>query len=116
MTVTLTHAMGAEVTVFTTSEGKAKEAFQLGAKHVVKSKVPEDMVAASSSLDLIVDTVGTSHEIKNISKYTKSEWHTRFSGNPSISTPFISSLPCDCNTTFAGSFVYWWHQRNTIDA
>jgi uncharacterized zinc-type alcohol dehydrogenase-like protein len=57
MAVKLAHAMGAEVTLFTTSPGKEEDARRLGAAHVVLSKDPDAMATQARSLDLIINTV-----------------------------------------------------------
>ncbi|CAD2219150.1 alcohol dehydrogenase (NADP+) [Angomonas deanei] len=64
MAVKLAHAMEAEVTVFTTSAKKFGAAKELGADRVVQSTDPEQMKAAAGSLDLIIDTVGMSHDLQ----------------------------------------------------
>jgi uncharacterized zinc-type alcohol dehydrogenase-like protein len=57
MAVKLAHAMGAEVTLFTTSPGKEADARRLGAAHVVLSRDAAQMAAVYRSLDLIINTV-----------------------------------------------------------
>ena len=57
MAVKLAHALGAEVTLFTTSPGKEADARRLGATHVVLSKDRQAMKAVRRSLDLIINTV-----------------------------------------------------------
>lgn len=57
MAVQLAAAMGAEVTVFTTSPGKAADATALGAAHTVVSSDSTAMQALAGSLDLILNTV-----------------------------------------------------------
>jgi len=57
MAVKLAHAMGAEVTLFTTSPGKEEDARRLGASHVVLSRDPAAMAAQARTFDLIVNTV-----------------------------------------------------------
>ncbi|RAK61329.1 NAD(P)-dependent alcohol dehydrogenase [Phenylobacterium hankyongense] len=57
MAVKLAHAMGAEVTLFTTSPGKEDDARRLGASHVVLSRDPEAMAAQARTFDLIINTV-----------------------------------------------------------
>ena len=64
MAVKLAAAMGAHVTVLTTSAGKADDARRLGAHDVVLSSDKARMKALANSLDLIIDTVGTSHNIE----------------------------------------------------
>lgn len=63
MAVKLATAMGAAVTVFTTSEGKAADARALGASRVVRSRKDAEMGAAAGSLDFIINTVATSHNL-----------------------------------------------------
>lgn len=60
MAVKLAHAMGAEVTLFTTSAGKEADARRLGADHVVLSTDKASMAARAKSCDLIVNTVAAS--------------------------------------------------------
>jgi uncharacterized zinc-type alcohol dehydrogenase-like protein len=61
--VKLAAAMGAEVTLFTTSPGKKEDAKRLGASRVVVSKNEDEMEKAAGSLDFIVDTVAASHSL-----------------------------------------------------
>ncbi len=63
MAVKIAKAMGAEVTLFTTSPGKADDARALGATGVVISTDAEQMGAARGSLDLIIDTVAVPHDL-----------------------------------------------------
>ncbi len=64
MAVKLARAMGAHVVVLTTSPGKAEDAMRLGAHEVVLSNDKAAMKALGSTLDLIIDTVGTPHNIE----------------------------------------------------
>jgi uncharacterized zinc-type alcohol dehydrogenase-like protein len=63
MAVKLAKAMGAEVTLFTTSPGKADDARALGADRVVISKDADQMAASAGSLDLIIDSVAAPHDL-----------------------------------------------------
>lgn len=63
MAVKIAKAMGAEVTVFTTSERKFEAARELGADHVVLSTDPAAMEAADRSIDVIIDTVAAPHDL-----------------------------------------------------
>lgn len=63
MAVKLARAMGAHVVVLTTSAGKVADAVRLGAHEVVISSDRLAMKAMNNSLDLIIDTVGTPHNI-----------------------------------------------------
>jgi uncharacterized zinc-type alcohol dehydrogenase-like protein len=57
MAVKLAHAMGAEVTLFTTSPGKEADARRLGADHVVLSSDRDAMRTQARTFDLIINTV-----------------------------------------------------------
>ena len=63
MGVKLAASMGAEVTVFSTSESKKQDALRLGAKHVVISKNEKEMAAAANQFDFILNTVSAPHDI-----------------------------------------------------
>jgi uncharacterized zinc-type alcohol dehydrogenase-like protein len=57
MGVKIAAAMGADVTVFTTSPDKREDALKLGAKDVIVSRDPDAMKAAEGSFDFILNTV-----------------------------------------------------------
>ncbi|HTJ57351.1 MAG TPA: NAD(P)-dependent alcohol dehydrogenase [Devosiaceae bacterium] len=61
--VKIAHAMGAHVTLITTSPSKAADAASLGADGVIVSTDPEQMQKALRTLDLIVDTVSAAHDM-----------------------------------------------------
>ena len=63
MAVKLASALGAEVTLFTTSPEKGEDARRLGARHVVVSRDAEQMAAAQTTLDLIIDCVAAPHDL-----------------------------------------------------
>jgi len=63
MAVKLASALGAHVVVLTTSAAKADDARRLGAHEVVVSRDASAMATLRNSLDLIIDTVGTPHDI-----------------------------------------------------
>lgn len=71
MAVKIAKAMGAEVTVFTTSASKAEAAHNLGADKVVVSKDADQMKSARNSLNLIIDTVAAEHDINSYLKALK---------------------------------------------
>ena len=62
MAVKIACAMGAEVTVFSTSPGKQKDARALGAQNFIYSKDPENFKAVKGKLNLIIDTVSAKHD------------------------------------------------------
>lgn len=63
MAVQIATAMGAEVTVFTTSADKEADARRFGAKEVVVNNDPAKMGKLRRSLDFILDTVPYRHEM-----------------------------------------------------
>lgn len=63
MGVKFAKALGAEVTIFTRSEDKVKEAKSQGADHVIISTDPEQMQAAAESFDFLLDTVPVQHDL-----------------------------------------------------
>jgi len=63
MAVKFASAFGAEVTLFTTSLGKAADAKRFGAHEVVISKDEDAMKAREKTLDFIVDTVSAKHDL-----------------------------------------------------
>lgn len=62
LAIKIARAMGAHVTVFTTSASKATDAKELGANEVVLSTDTAQM-EMPAKLDLIIDTVSAKHEI-----------------------------------------------------
>lgn len=62
MAIKLAKAMGAEVTVFSTSEHKREDAKKLGAKHFVISSNASEMSARTGYFDLILNTVSAPHD------------------------------------------------------
>ncbi len=65
MAVKIAKAMGAEVTVFSTSPNKEADARKLGAKKFVVTKDPANFAPLAGSLDLIIDTVSAKHDFTN---------------------------------------------------
>jgi uncharacterized zinc-type alcohol dehydrogenase-like protein len=63
MALKIAHAMGAKVTLFTTSPNKAEDARRLGADHVVISKDADAMAAERGSFDFVLDCVAAKHDI-----------------------------------------------------
>lgn len=62
LAVKIAKAMGAEVTVFTTSESKRSDALRLGADRAILSADKREM-RACAELDLIIDTVSAGHDV-----------------------------------------------------
>ena len=60
--VKLAKAMGAEVTVFSTSPSKEADAKRLGAKHFVLTTDPKNFVPLQGKFDFILNTVSARHD------------------------------------------------------
>ena len=63
MALKLAKGLGADVTLFTRSPGKEKDARRLGANAIVLSTDKKQMDAVSSRFELIIDTVPYSHDL-----------------------------------------------------
>lgn len=63
MAVKLARAMGADVTVLTTSPGKAADALALGASEVIISSDADQMAAKANSFDFILNTVAAAVDL-----------------------------------------------------
>ena len=63
MAVKLAHAMGAEVTVLSTSDRKKADAERMGASHFLIASDADAMKAAAEKFDVIINTVSATHEI-----------------------------------------------------
>ncbi|WP_353649636.1 NAD(P)-dependent alcohol dehydrogenase [Nakamurella sp. A5-74] len=63
LAVKLAHALGADITVFTTSEAKASDAYRLGADQVVVSTDEVAMAAAAHRFDFVLDCVPVAHDL-----------------------------------------------------
>jgi uncharacterized zinc-type alcohol dehydrogenase-like protein len=64
MGVKLAHALGAHVTLITTSASKVDDAHRMGADEVIVTEgAPHDWPRPEAPLDLIIDTVAASHDL-----------------------------------------------------
>jgi uncharacterized zinc-type alcohol dehydrogenase-like protein len=63
MAVKQAAAMGAEVTVLSTSDRKKADAERMGARHFLINSDKDAMAAAAEKFDLIINTVSATHEI-----------------------------------------------------
>ncbi len=63
MGVKFAHAMGAKVTMITTSPGKEEDARRLGADGVLISKNDAAMKEAANSFDLLINTIPVDHDL-----------------------------------------------------
>ena len=106
MAVKLAKAMGASVTVFTTSESKKEAAAELGADRVVNSRDEEQMRAASSSVDVIIDTVAAPHDLNALIRTLRRDGVIYQLGLPSGAMPPVDpGLLIRKRAAYAGSLI-----------
>ena len=105
MGLKIAHAMGAEVTLFTTSPNKAEDARRLGAHHVVVSKDADAMTAQARQFDFILDCVSASHDMNAYLALLKRDGTLVQVGAPSEPLPVqVFSLILG-RRNFAGSLI-----------
>ncbi len=105
MGVKIAAAMGANVTVFTTSESKVDDAKKLGAHHVILSKDKKQMADAAASFDFLLDTVSADHDITSYLNLLKRDGTLTQVGLPS-NPQAISLFPLIMRRlNFSGSII-----------
>lgn len=105
MAVKIAKAMGAEVTVLTTSPGKADDARRLGADHIVLSTDLEQMAANAGSLHFILDAVSAPHDINAYLSLLKVDGALVLVGAPMEPLPVVSFSLIMGRKSFSGSLI-----------
>jgi uncharacterized zinc-type alcohol dehydrogenase-like protein len=105
MGVKLAVALGAEVTVITTSPGKADDARTLGAHHVLLSTDPKAMLAATNAFDFILDTIPKKHNVNPYLMLLGREGALVVVGAIELLEPVHGGLLMRNNRTLAGSLI-----------
>ncbi|MCU5773216.1 NAD(P)-dependent alcohol dehydrogenase [Erwiniaceae bacterium BAC15a-03b] len=93
MAVKLASALGAEVTLFTTSAHKGEDARRLGATSVVVSTDAQQMADAANHLDLILDCVAAPHDLDAYLRTLKTNGHLVLVGIPDSRHPAPDVTP-----------------------
>jgi uncharacterized zinc-type alcohol dehydrogenase-like protein len=104
MGVKLAAALGADVTVFSTSASKSEDARRLGALHFVVSKDPQAMSAAGE-YDLILDTVSAPHDLNAYIQLLKRDGSLVLLGVPPKSPEIETFNLVGKRRTLAGSMI-----------
>ncbi|HLS94025.1 NAD(P)-dependent alcohol dehydrogenase [Sphingobacterium allocomposti] len=104
MAIKLAHAMGAHVTVFTTSERKKADALRLGADEVVLSTDAEQM-KLSRKLDFVLDAVSADHDINAYLHHVKTDGTLALVGAPEMPLPVAAFSLIPGRKNFAGSMI-----------
>jgi uncharacterized zinc-type alcohol dehydrogenase-like protein len=105
MAVKFANAFGAEVTLFTTSEGKTADAKRLGAHEVVISRDEEAMDKQSRSFDFLIDTVSASHDINAYLALLKRDGTLVMVGIPAEAVPVAAFNLLMPRRQLAGSLI-----------
>ena len=87
MGVKIAHAMGAHTVAFTTSEGKRRDALDLGAEEVVVSRNADEMTRQAGTFDIILDTVAASHDLDAYTRLLKRDGTLVLVGVPERAHP-----------------------------
>ena len=66
-------SFGSEVVVFSTSDSKRDEAFDMGATHFVNVKNAEDIAKHQNSCDYILDTVSVNRDMSQVFSFLKTD-------------------------------------------
>lgn len=105
MGVKIAAAMGAEVTVFSTSPPKEQDALALGAHHFVVTRDPENLKPLGSTFDLIIDTVSADHDIEIYLKMLRVGGSFVLVGLPENPLSVPAFALANGNRNFAGSSI-----------
>jgi uncharacterized zinc-type alcohol dehydrogenase-like protein len=93
MALKLAKALGADVTLFTRTPSKEKEALRLGAHNVVLSTDKEQMTSVQGRFDLIIDTVPYVHDLNHYLPTLSLNGTLVLVGFPGALEPGLSTVP-----------------------
>ncbi|MBC8073971.1 MAG: NAD(P)-dependent alcohol dehydrogenase [Deltaproteobacteria bacterium] len=105
MAVKLAASMGAEVTVFSTSDAKAADARRLGATHFVATGREGALAPLAGKLDLILDTVSATHDYNAYLALLRPRGTMIVVGAPTDAIPVHAFSLIMGNRTLAGSQI-----------
>ena len=105
MGVKLAAAMGANVTVFSTSPSKEADARKLGAHNFVVSKDAEAMKSLAGQFDFILDCVSAEHDLNSYLNLLRLNGALVLVGAPENALPVHAFSVIPNNRTLAGSMI-----------
>lgn len=105
MAVKLAKSMGAEVTVFSTSDKKESDARRLGASDFVVTKGAGAFDRLAGKLDLIIDTVSAQHDYNQYLRLLRARGAMVLVGAPPTPTPLGAFSLIAGGKTLAGSMI-----------
>jgi len=115
MAVKFARAMGAHVTLFTTSERKRADALRLGAHDVILSTDPAAMTAQLGTFDFILDTVSAPHDLNAYLEHLKLDGSMVLVGAPPEPIP-LGVFSLLFKRRRLRRFGHRWHPRDPGDA
>ena len=105
LAVKLAAALGAEVTVITSSPGKVDDARTLGANHVLLSNDSKAMGAAANAFDFILDTIPMRHNVNPYLMLLARNGKLVVVGAIDLLEPVHGALLMRNNRSLAGSLI-----------
>ncbi len=105
MGVKLAAAMGAEVTVISTSDSKEADAKRLGASHFVNSKKAEQMQAVNNTFHFILNTVSAPHSYDSLLPLLRTDGAMVLVGAPPMPSSVTGFNLIMQRKTLAGSLI-----------
>lgn len=99
------HALGAETTLFTTSEKKAADAKRLGADEVVISRDADAMMRERGKYDFVLDCISADHEINDYLKLLRVNGTVCLVGLPENALPVAAFSLVGGRHSLAGSGI-----------
>ena len=105
MGVKIAAAMGAEVTVLSTSPSKEADARSLGAHKFLNIRDAETTAAAAGSFDLILDTISANHDYNSYLSLLANEGVMVIVGVPSEAVPLNAFSLIGGNKALVGSMI-----------
>ncbi|MFN8277379.1 MAG: NAD(P)-dependent alcohol dehydrogenase [Chitinophagales bacterium] len=104
MAIKMARAMGAEVTVFTTSAKKTEDALRLGAHHVVVTTDAQQMKTVARQ-DMLLDTISAPHEVNAFLRLLKVDGAMVLVGLPNEPLMINGFSVVSGRRSFAGSNI-----------
>ena len=105
MGVKFAHAMGAHVTLFTTSRSKVADGKRLGADEVVVTSDPEALTPLTRTFDFILDAVSANHDVNAYLNLLKRDGTMTLVGAPEEPLPVAAFSLLFGRRSFAGSGI-----------
>lgn len=105
MGVKIAAAMGAEVTVLSTSPSKEADARKLGAHNFLNTKDPEAVAKAAGSFDILLDTISAQHDFNSYLSLLAVNGVMVIVGVPSEPVPLHAFSVIGGNKVLAGSMI-----------